>query len=144
MSYWEHIKDAYKRTSIYDGAVTFRYEFARLPAHIGDLLAAHWILSEISNGGLHQFFANPTGVLAPEAAQSFERMGLSEVAELIRRAMAHFDGTYPREQQDREPFLASHGPEVFEPLERRLYEIGSPELGRLYNVMDEYATRNPP
>ena len=45
MSYWEHIKEAYKETSIYDGGVTFRYEFARLPAHIGDLLAAHWTLS---------------------------------------------------------------------------------------------------
>lgn len=141
MSYWEYIKDAYKRTSIYDGAVTFRHEFARLPAHIGDLLAAHWALFEISNGGLNQFFANPTGVLAPEAAQGFERMGLPDVAELFRRAMSHFDGTYPREQQDREAFLDSHGPETFEPLESRLYEIGSPNLGRIYAVMDQYATR---
>ena len=141
MSYWEHIAQAYDKTSIYDGAVTFRSEFTRLPTHIGDLLAAHWILSEISNGGLHQFFANPTGVLAPEAAQGFERMGLPEVAELVRRAMAHFDGTYPREQQDRETFLDFHGPETFEPLEIRLYEIGSPNLGRIYDVMDQYATR---
>jgi hypothetical protein len=141
MSYWEHIKEAYKKTSIYDGAVTFRYEFARLPAHIGDILAAHWTLSEISNGGLHQFFANPAGVLAPEAAQGFERMGLPEVAELIRQAMSHFDGTYPREKQDREAFLDSHGPEIFEPLERHLYEIGSPNLSRIYEVMNQYATR---
>jgi hypothetical protein len=144
MSYWEHIEEAYAKTSIYDGAVTFRHAFARLPVRIGDLLAAHWTLSEISNGGLHQFFANPTGVLAPEAAQGFDRMGLQEVAELISRAMTHFDGTYPREQQDRQPFLDSHGPEVFEPLERRLYEIGSPSLGRIYNVMDEYAIRSVP
>src|SRR5688572_20171742 len=141
MSYWEHIKEAYDKTSIYDGGVTFRHEFARLPAHVGDLLAAHWTLSEISNGGLHQFFANPTGVLAPEAAQGFERMGLPQVADVIRRAMAHFDGAYPREQQDREPFLDSHGPEVFDPLEQQLYEIGSPYLGRIYDVMDQYATR---
>ena len=32
MSYWEHIKQAYDKTSIYDGGVAFRYEFARLPA----------------------------------------------------------------------------------------------------------------
>ena len=142
MSYWDHIKDAYEKTSIYDGGVAFRSEFARLPAHIGDLLAVHWALSEIENGGFHQFFANPTGVLAPEAAQGFERIGLPEVADLIRRAVAHFEGAYPREQHERWPFLDSHGPEVFESLERRLYEIGSPNLGRIYDRMDEYARRN--
>jgi hypothetical protein len=143
MSYWNQIKEAYTQTSIYDGSVIFRRDFARLPMPIGDLLAAHWTLSEISNDGLHQFFANSTGVLAPEAAQAFERMGLSEVSELIRHAMEHFGADYPREQKDRKVILDSHGPHVFEPLERRIYEIGSPNLSQIYNVMDEYATRNP-
>jgi hypothetical protein len=141
MSYWDRIQNAFKSTSIYDGADRFCGQFAELPTNIGDLLAAHWILSEVSNGGLHQFFANPTGVLAPEAAQGFERMGLPEVADVIRRAMAMFEGTYPREQLDREAFLSSHGPEAFEPLERQLYEVGSPDLGRLYDIMNEYAAR---
>src|SRR5687768_10979390 len=141
MTYWEHIEAVSKKTSIYDGGVSFCCEFARLPAPIGDLLAAHWTLSEISNGGLHQFFLNPTGVLAPEAAQGFEHMGLPQIADLIRQAMAHFGSTYPREQQHREPFLDSHGPEVFEPLEHQLYEIGSPNLGRIYDIMDAYAER---
>jgi hypothetical protein len=113
MSYCDHIEAAYKKTSIYDGGDRFRKEFAQLPPHVGDLLAVHWTLSEISNGGLHQFFANPTGVLAPEAAAGFERMGLPEVADLIRQAMAHFDATYPREQHDRDSFLVSHRPEVW-------------------------------
>jgi hypothetical protein len=141
MSYWDRIKDAYEATSIYDGGVVFCREFARLPTPVGDLLAAHWALSEISNGGLHQFFANSTGVLAPEAADGFEHMGLPQVAEVIRRATAPFGRTYPREQHDRAPLLNSHGPEFFEPLERQLYEIGSPNLGRIYDVMDEYAER---
>ena len=140
MSYWEHIEEAYDKTSIYAGAVMFRREFARLPTRIGDLLAAHWTLSEISNGGLHQFFSNPTGVLAPEAVQAFDRMGLSEVAQLIRQAMAHFGSSYPRELQERELFLGSHGPEFFESLEHRLYEVGSRDLGLIYDVMDLYAT----
>lgn len=139
MSYWNHIEAAYKDTSIYDGGVIFCREFARLPSHISDLLAAHWILAEISNGGLHQFFANSTGVLAPEAAQGFLHMGLPQVADLIRQAMGHFGSTYPREEEHRGPFLESHGPEVFEPLERQLYETGSPDLSRIYDVMDAYA-----
>jgi hypothetical protein len=30
---------------------------------------------------------------------------------------------------------------INEPLERGLYEIGSPDLGRIYHAMDQYATR---
>src|SRR5688572_9891697 len=130
MSYWEHIEEAYGATSIHDGPVTFLAQFSRLPEYVGDLLAAHWALSEISNGGLHQFFLNSTGVLAPEAARGFERMGLPQVAELLREGMASFDGTYPREQLARDPFLLAHGREFFEPLEQRLYEVGSPNLSR--------------
>lgn len=142
MSYWEHIEQAFDKTSIYEGGDVFCEGFAQLPTYVGDLLAAHWTLSEVSNGGFRQLFFNSTGVLAPEAAQGFERMGLSEVAELIRQAMAYFGDIYPREEFDREPFLDSHGPEVFESLEERLYEIGSPNLGLIYDVMDEYAARN--
>ncbi|WP_369973953.1 DUF4375 domain-containing protein [Polaromonas sp. SP1] len=32
------------------------------------LFAVHWCQSEICNGGFMQFFANSTGVLAPEVA----------------------------------------------------------------------------
>ena len=142
MSYWEHIEEAYNRTSIYDGAGCFLRDFAGLPTHIGDLLAAHWVLSEVSNSGFHQFFANPTGVLAPEAVKGFERMGLPEVGDLIRLAIQFFGHTYPREQLDRDQFLDSHGPKFFEPLEQRLYEIGSPNLRRIYEAMDEYSARN--
>jgi hypothetical protein len=63
-------------------------------------------------------------------------MGLPKVADLIAQAMAHFCSTYPREKEHREPFFESHGSEVFEPQERQLYEIGSPNLGRIYDAMD--------
>ncbi len=141
MSYWDSIEAAYKGVSIHDGAIVFCRDFARLPAAIGDLLAVHWTLSEVSNGGLHQFFLNSTGVLAPEAAQGFDRMGLSNVGNLIRTATSLFGETYPREQVDREPFLISHGGEIFRPLEKTLYEVGSPNLDFIYDVMDNYAKR---
>src|SRR5512133_2855080 len=30
--------------------------------------ALHWTISEVSNGGFHQYFYNSTGYLAPEAS----------------------------------------------------------------------------
>ena len=153
--YWNHVRQAYRDVSIYDGAKVCLPAFQRLPAYVGDLLAAYWFLSELSNGGLLQFFLNPAGVLAPEAAQGFERMGLPQVAELVRKAMAYFGPTYPREMEERVAFLArqsGHTPEdedwqpfahqPFDAIERRLYEIGAPDLSTIYDVMDMYAARN--
>lgn len=153
--YWDHIRQAYEEVSIYDGADDFVAAFQQLPDYVGDLLAAHWILSEVSNGGLLQFFLNPTGVLAPEAVQGFERMGLPEVARLVRDAMVYFGPTYPREMEEREVFFArQHGQRPddedwqpfahrpFESIENTLYEIGAHDLGKIYDVMDLYAARN--
>jgi len=153
--YWNHVKDAYEQVSIYDGADVFLRAFRKLPEHVGDLLAAHWTLSEVANGGFLQFFLNSTGVLAPEAARAFERMGLREVAQLVHQAMAYFGQTYPREMKERGQFLAQqsgHAPDdedwepfdqqPFEDIERRLYELGASNLDKIYDVMDSYAKQN--
>ncbi len=153
--YWDHVKDAYEEVSIYNGADVFLRAFRKLPEYVGDLLAVHWTLSEVANGGFLQFFLNSTGVLAPEAARAFERMGLPEVAQLVCRAMAYFGQTYPREMKEREQFLAQqsgHEPgdqdwepfddRPFEEIERRLYEFGASNLSKIYAVMDSYARQN--
>jgi hypothetical protein len=153
--YWNHVKQAYEDVSIYDGADVFVQAFQRLPQHVGDLLAIHWTLSEVANGGFLQFFLNPTGVLAPEAASGFEHIGLAEVGGLVRQAMAYFGQTYPRESRERERILAQrHGyapddenwepfdHQPFEDIENRLYELGAANLGKIYDEMDLYAQRN--
>jgi hypothetical protein len=153
--YWNHVKEAYEEVSIYNGAEVFLRAFRKLPEYIGDLLAAHWILSEVANGGFLQFFLNSTGVLAPEAARAFERMGVPDVAQLVRQAMAYFGQAYPREMKERGRFLAQqsgHAPDdrdwepfdhqPFEDIERRLYELCDSNLNKIYDVMDSYARQS--
>jgi hypothetical protein len=100
-AYWERLEPVWGSVSIYDGGHVFLHEFAQLPQCERTLFAAHWCQSEVCNGGLHQFFTNPTGVLAPEAAVAFDELGLHEVSRLIRTAMAFFGDCYPREQEQR-------------------------------------------
>jgi hypothetical protein len=64
--YWTMIEPHWKRVTIYEGGDPFLREYARTPETARNLLSAHWCQSEVCNGGLHQFFFNPTGVLAPE------------------------------------------------------------------------------
>ena len=64
--------------------------------------------SDIDNGGLHQFFANGTGVMAPEMQQWCQRAGLQQTAEVLREAIAVFGTEFPRSQETRQGFLMEY------------------------------------
>lgn len=87
MSYWDHIKDAFAKVSVYDGEEIFASGVSKLPDYAGDLLATHWFLSEMSNGGIAQFFDNPTCVVTERAMIGFRTMDLPQVADAIERAV---------------------------------------------------------
>ena len=76
--YWRAVDPIWHSISIYDGPRVFLRQFGKVPVHLGLLLAAHWCRSEVFNGGFHQFFSNPTGVLAPEAVSGFKAIGLTK------------------------------------------------------------------
>ena len=71
------------------------------------LYALYWLESETSNGGLHQYFWNPTGMLADEAVQGAHRLGLSGYADLLAEAITTvFDSpTVPQDQRLRQRAL---------------------------------------
>ncbi len=100
--YWSVVDPIWKLVSIYDGTETFTRQFAAVPEAQGLLLAAHWCQSEICNGGLHQFFSNPTGVLAPEAVRGFRLIEVSAAADIVAKAMAMLGQFYPRDRDKRQ------------------------------------------
>jgi uncharacterized protein DUF4375 len=99
--YWKTIERAYDAVSIYDGVRVFQQQFGQLQPDVAKLLAVHWCVSEVCNGGFHQFFYNATGVLAPEAADAFEAFGMNHCAAIVRRAMARLGPGYPRRRLPR-------------------------------------------
>jgi hypothetical protein len=80
---------------------------ANCPRDIQLLIATDYGKSDIENGGFHQFFSNPTGVVAPEMIEWFERAGLPESASVLREATALFGKGFPRSQAARREFLTS-------------------------------------
>ncbi len=98
--YWRVLAPVWESVSIRDDAA-FARSIARVTPTQRVLFCVHFCQSEIRNGGFHQFFQNPTGVLAPEAAEGFEKIGMHGAADLLRRAMAFFGDVYPREQRPR-------------------------------------------
>ena len=76
-----------------------------VPPRVGHLYAAHWCQSEICNGGLYQFFSNATGLLAPEAREAFDAIGLDEWRDVLAKAMSFFGDPYPRDRSRRQVML---------------------------------------
>jgi hypothetical protein len=69
------------------------------------LWAAQFAESDINNGGMHQFFGNPCGRLAPEAAAGFRLLGINGCAEAIEAAMTFFGSPFPRDDVRRGSIL---------------------------------------
>ena len=103
-TYWAAIEPYWDAFDIYT-AEGFRRSIAAVPDYVVHLLAVHWMSSEIYNGGLHQFFGNNTGILAPEALQGLQAMGLFEQAEIIAQAISLFPSPYPRDRKLRSRVL---------------------------------------
>ena len=103
---WQIVSPHWTSVDIYGSANAFLRTFAQVPEPAGHLLAVRWCESEVCNGGFHQFFTNPTGVLAPEATRGFRAINLPAIAEIVEKAMALFGTPYPRERQERRQFLS--------------------------------------
>lgn len=133
--------------NIYDGPAAFLEDFARLRPELGHLFAARWCEAEVCNGGFHQFFTNPTGVLAPEAARGFRAIGLVKCAAIVEQAMTFFGPVYPRDQDKRLGALKQvHGDrrdewDPFFDLDRQFFELLDTENGGFLHAADDYAER---
>ncbi len=143
--YWSLVDPIWDAISIYDGAEIFLKQFQASPPASRTLFAAHWCQSEVRNGGLHQFFGNSTGVLAPEAVSAFESIGMPKTAAVVAEAMAWFGPAYPRDREVREDLLGSYENEdpdewnPFEALDDRFFELIESENGGFVAAADRYA-----
>lgn len=107
-----------------DGPDEFVRLFRAIRTEIGHLYAGHWCQSEVCNGGLHQFFFNTTGLVAPEAVDGFRAIGATMWAEVLAEAMEMFGSPYPRVREVRLQFLPMHQPRrhSLSRLDDRFYE----------------------
>ena len=148
MGYKDLIKPIWDTVSIYDGPETFLAQYSAAPEAARTLFAAHWCQSEVQNGGFEQFFANSTGVLAPEAVEAFVRIGMPEVAKVVDTALGRLGSPYPRDQEKREVELERISaliPEddysAFDELDGQFYQLLKTEAGGFVAAADSFALR---
>ncbi|HLH02368.1 MAG TPA: DUF4375 domain-containing protein [Bryobacteraceae bacterium] len=94
--YWRLIEPVWEQIDIYSCADAFLQNYRAVRRGAGLVYAAHFAQYEICNGGFPQFFSNSTGVLAPEAKEGFQEIGMDKTAEIVSTAMALLGKSYPR------------------------------------------------
>jgi hypothetical protein len=104
VGYWQLVEPFWGRIRL-DDADSFLADYGAMPEAPRHLLSAHWLYSEVCNGGFHQFFSNSSGVLAPEALAGLRALGLAELGAVAADAMAFFPAPYPRDQMIRSALL---------------------------------------
>lgn len=149
IDYWAIVEPHWERVSIYDGPDVFIREFDATREVARNLLAAHWCIAEIENGGFYQFLTNSTGILGPEAVVGLRAVGLSAAADIVNRVVSLFGNPYPRDRDERGEMayrLASTSPmgmELFEDEDSKFYDAvdsaAAMNGGGWVEVMNRYA-----
>jgi hypothetical protein len=142
-TYWATIEPFWNELPT-DSPAAYLEFYNRMRPVARDLLTTHWVFSEVSNGGFHQLFTNPTGLLVPEAIGGFRSMGLADLADITAEASLFFGRTYPREQESRIEALEAYAAQAvdeddwnpFEELDDRFYAALEIETGQ-----DTYTSR---
>ena len=76
-------------------------QLAALPPQQRHLIALSMFNMEFENGGVHQFFYNSSGDIAPEVLEAMVELGLAPQAEVFRRTLAMFGESYIRDNTAR-------------------------------------------
>lgn len=82
---------------------------AAMPKEQRTLLVMHIFNAEFENGGVHQFFLNSSGALAPEVYDAFVELGLDRQAAIFKRGLDMFGAKYMRDTDKRRARFFDHG-----------------------------------
>ncbi|HVF38626.1 MAG TPA: DMP19 family protein [Gemmatimonadaceae bacterium] len=127
---WRVIEPAYEAVSIHDGPEVLDSQLASLTRGQRALLALHWTVAEVCNGGFDQYFINPTGDLAEEARAGFERIGAKGTVRLLDKVFTAFPGgPPPRDSERRAEMLDA----LDEDEREKLFQVFDDEF---YDLMD--------
>jgi len=130
---WAVIEPAYAAVNIYDGPAVLAETMRPLTRGQRALLAVHWCVSEVMNGGIHQFLTNPTGVLADEAIAAFRLIGVPEAAAALTDGISMVAATPMLADPEAPDYNELEAEEAVDALRDRL----APLDDRIYELLDE-------
>lgn len=120
--YFAIIEPVFRSVSIYDGPERYEEDLAKFSAEQRLVLAYHWYLSEVMNGGHDQFYDNSTGIVWSDALKAFREIGHTEVAGIINESVTRFGAAPSLDKRERQEQLELTQPD-FEDLDHQLGKL---------------------
>jgi Domain of unknown function (DUF4375) len=120
--YFPVVKPVFWSVSIYDGPEKYESDLANFSTEQRLVLAYHWYLSEVNNGGHYQFYDNSTGIVWPDALKAFRAIGHQEVVTIIEESALRLGGDPSLDREARQRQLEDMHPD-FEDLDQELFKL---------------------
>lgn len=108
--------------SIYDGQSVYERDLQKFSTPQRYLLAILWYDAEVNNGGHHQFYLNPTGIVWRDALHGFRAIGSDENAKILQASADVLGGSPSLDREVRSRQLKPFGVEAFDAIDRRCYD----------------------
>ena len=103
--YFVVIEPVYYSVSIYDGPARYEADLARFSTEQRLVLAYHWYLSEVNNGGHDQFYYNSTGIVWRDALRAVAVIGPPEMVSIIKESANRLGGNPSLDTEERQEQL---------------------------------------
>jgi Domain of unknown function (DUF4375) len=115
-------------------------EFRRLAARVQVGYCIHQLETEVSSGGFHQFFTNPSGAFTRETLKALTAVGATATRALLERAIAiAYPEGFPADASDHQDALADYAdvPAAFEAVDSAFWRHDEP----LEELVSHYLAR---
>ena len=116
------IEPVYWQADIYGSLRDYEASLAPFTQRQRLMLALHWYVSEVNNGGHDQFYENSTGIVWPDALAALEAIEVQDGAAILRESASRLGEPPSRDRSERQKQLASSNAE-FQDLDDRFYEL---------------------
>jgi hypothetical protein len=91
------------------------------------LLAIHWFMGEVTNGGLLQFFENSAGCLSGDVLAGLDLTGAGGYPRVLRQALDRLpDGAATKEWVERQSLVEALDEDAFDDLDDEFFALNGP------------------
>lgn len=119
---WKIIEPVWWLADIYNGPDEYHRSLRQFSAEQRQMFALRWYLSEVNNGGHHQFYSNATGVVWKDACKAFRAINIKKGADIILASADRMGGNPSLDRELRYEQLAEYDPD-FNDLDESPYEL---------------------
>jgi hypothetical protein len=133
------VQEVWDKLAFFSDVDVYLEAYGRSPLVHRNVFAAWCLYSQVMNGGFHQFFYNPHGIVAPEAVVGFLGIGMPETAGVVRKAIDMFPRPYPRDRILRWDHVPEEDDGRFRWLDDEFCKVADDEAGGFLALADRYA-----